>query len=310
MHLSDYFRVLYKRRWVAIPAFLIVFVAGAMNTLRQTPIYEARVQLLMSPTRQTPATIDQMFQGGDNFYYDDFYQTQYRILQSRSLAKRTIDAMKLWDAPRLGNGPAPQGSISVDRPHLDGRRNRHRLGQEAVRVRGPASAEYAAPSRRATRSAAQSSRIDEFLGGLSINPIRNSRMVEIRYDSTDPQFAAAAANALSQGVHRTRTWSSEFSASKDAADWLGGRLAEQRRAVEASEAALQTYQGEERRSLGYRQRRRTSSSQRLTDLNAALTKAKTERINKEALYNQLKAAEARGRSTRFRLCWRTTTSRN
>jgi hypothetical protein len=25
---------------VAIPAFLIVFVAGAMNTLRQTPIYE------------------------------------------------------------------------------------------------------------------------------------------------------------------------------------------------------------------------------------------------------------------------------
>ena len=28
--------------------------------------------------------------------------------------------------------------------------------------------------------------------------------------------------------------------------------------------------------------------QRLTDLNAALIKAKTERINKEALYNQLK----------------------
>src|SRR5262249_23035040 len=32
--------------------------------------------------------------------------------------------------------------------------------------------------------------------------------------------------------------------------------------------------------------------QRLTDLNAALTKAKTERINKEAAYKQLKAAEA------------------
>ena len=32
--------------------------------------------------------------------------------------------------------------------------------------------------------------------------------------------------------------------------------------------------------------------QRLTDLNGALTKAKTERINKEALYNQLKAAES------------------
>ena len=39
---------------------------------------------------------------------DDFYQTQYRILQSRTLAKQTIDAMKLWDAPRLGNGPEPK----------------------------------------------------------------------------------------------------------------------------------------------------------------------------------------------------------
>src|SRR5262249_16419398 len=34
--------------------------------------------------------------------------------------------------------------------------------------------------------------------------------------------------------------------------------------------------------------------QRLTDMNAALTKAKTDRINKEALYNQLKAAEGSG----------------
>src|SRR5439155_6917610 len=33
---------------------------------------------------------------------------------------------------------------------------------------------------------------------------------------------------------------------------------------------------------------------RLTDLNAALTKAKTERINKEALHNQLKSAESAG----------------
>jgi len=33
-------------------------------------------------------------------------------------------------------------------------------------------------------------RIDEFLAGLSILPVRASRIVEVRYASTDPVFAA------------------------------------------------------------------------------------------------------------------------
>ncbi len=35
----------------------------------------------------TVATLDQMFQSQDGWYNDDFYQTQYRILQSRSLGE-------------------------------------------------------------------------------------------------------------------------------------------------------------------------------------------------------------------------------
>jgi hypothetical protein len=33
-------------------------------------------------------------------------------------------------------------------------------------------------------TAAQSGRIDEFLGGLSVVPVRNSQIVEIRYSSS------------------------------------------------------------------------------------------------------------------------------
>ena len=33
-HLSDYLRVVYKRRWVAAAAFLLVFVYAATSTLR------------------------------------------------------------------------------------------------------------------------------------------------------------------------------------------------------------------------------------------------------------------------------------
>src|SRR3954447_6969913 len=112
-HLLDYVRTVYKRRWIAIPLFLLVFVFGSLNAARQTPIYRARTQLMIEKDTPSVATLDQMFQAQDGWYNDEFYQTQYRILQSRSLAKKTIDAMKLWDAPRLGNGPEPKATLSV-----------------------------------------------------------------------------------------------------------------------------------------------------------------------------------------------------
>ena len=65
-------------------------------------------------------------------------------------------------------------------------------------------------------------------------------------------------------------------------------------AVEDERSGAAGLPGEERRRRRSPTAPRTSSSQRLTDLNAALTKAKTERINKEALYNQLKSAEGTG----------------
>ena len=104
-HLLDYVRVIYKRRWIALPVFLIVMTFGVINTLRQTSVYQGRVQLLIEKDTPNVATLDQMFNAQDGWFLDDFYQTQYRILQSRSLARRSVDLLGVWDAPRLGNGP-------------------------------------------------------------------------------------------------------------------------------------------------------------------------------------------------------------
>jgi capsular exopolysaccharide synthesis family protein len=294
--LMDYVRVLYKRRWIAAPVFLVVFVVGAINAVRQTPVYQSRVQMLIETDAPKVAKLDQMFQTQDGWYNDDFYQTQYRILQSRSLAKKTIDSMKLWDAPRLGNGPVPKATISLTGFFWTGVNSLIALAKKPF-ADDPPQAQNAQTSPGATdkagETAAQSARIDEFLSGLSIMPVRNSRIVEIRYASSDPEFAAQAANAVAK-AYIEQNMEYRFNASKDAADWLAGRLAEQRKALEASEAALQAYK-EKNGAVSVADNASSNIVvQRLTDLNAALTKAKTERINKEAQYNQLQAAQASG----------------
>ncbi len=81
--------------------------------------------------------------------------------------------------------------------------------------------------------------------------------------------------------------------SKEAGDFLSDRLKDQKKAVEDSERALQRVQGGQRRG-GDRRGNVDIAVQRLTELNTALIKARTERINKEALYNQLKSMQSAG----------------
>jgi succinoglycan biosynthesis transport protein ExoP len=294
-HVMDYVRVVYKRRWLVLPVFLIVFVVGTVNALRQIPVYQAHVQLLIESDTPKVARLDQMFQS-ENYWDDEFRQTQFRILQSRTLTKRTIDAMQLWEAPKLGHGPDSKGSISFTGLAWSSVMFVIDWAKQPFADKAPVAASVpptpADAALRKAETAKQSARIDDFLGGVSIVPIRNSRIVEVRYSSTDPEFAAEAANALVK-TYIQQNMESKFTTSKDATDFLSEKLAEQRKALDASEAALQAYK-EKNGTVSVADSASNIVVARLSDLNTALTKAKTDRINKEALYNQLKSAQGSG----------------
>ena len=291
-HIWDYVRVVYKRRWIALPAFLLVVAVMTFNSMRETPVYRSQVQLLIEKDAPTVARLEQMFQSQEGWYNDEFYQTQHRILQSRSLAKRTIDGMKLWDAPRLGNGPEPKGGISpagIVWGAVDGA---VALAKRPFTDPPPPAPAATVEQPAADENAAQSARISEFLGGLSIVPVRNTRLVEIRYTSSDPVFAAGAANAVA-AAYIQQNMEFKLNTSKEAGDFLSERLAEQRNAVEASERALQEFK-EKNGAVAIADGASSISVQQITDLNAALIKAKTERITKESLFNQLQSMQASG----------------
>jgi capsular exopolysaccharide synthesis family protein len=291
-HFMDYVRVIYKRRWIALPVFLILFVIGAINAFRETPIYQASVQLLIQKDAPKVASLDQLFEGQDSSE-DDFIQTQFRILQSRTLARKTLDALNLWSAPRLGNGPEEHASISFTGLVGTAAGTAIELAKKPfTHSAPPAPVKTEAVDDALPETTAQSERIDEFLGGLAIVPVRGSQIAEIRYSSTDPIFAAQAANTVAK-AYIEQNLESKFNTSKEATDWLSDRLTEQRKAVEASEAALQAYK-EQNGGVSIVDGGSNIVVQRLTDLNSALTKAKTERFNKEAAYNQLKSAEVTG----------------
>ena len=105
-HFVDYLRLISKRRWTAIPAFVVIVAGTVAMTSMAIPIFEARAQLLIEAETQNVVTFKEVVE--QEMTTVEYYTTQFRILQSRALARTTIERLKLWDHPEL------IGNVAVD----------------------------------------------------------------------------------------------------------------------------------------------------------------------------------------------------
>ncbi|MEN3339611.1 MAG: polysaccharide biosynthesis transport protein, partial [Acidobacteriota bacterium] len=279
VHLLDYVKVLYKRRWTAATAFVIVLGAVTIYAFTATPVFEAKARLLIESDERNVVSFKQVVE--EDQTKQDYYQTQYNILQSRVLARKTLDTLKLWNTSPFGGQATNQGfSVRKAVAGIPAAIRTVFSREKPVRETGVSGAD---------ETAAQSRAIDSFLVSLTVAPIRNSRLVDVKYRSTDAALAAQIANALARN-YIEQNLEYKFMASKEASDWLGSRLGEERKQVELAETRLQQYR--EQNDAISLEDRQNIVVQKLGDLNAAVTRAKTERIQKEAMYNQLRLSQA------------------
>lgn len=266
-----YLQILYRRRYIAVTTFLAVVIIVALYSFTATRIYQGSVRILIEPDAPNVVSFQEVFEQSEGA--DDYYETQYRILQSRGLARRTLDQLELWSHPQF-----------VQRPRLTVR------GVLMTPVN--AVARWFEPPRPieppdAAETRAQSRVIDRFLDDLSVEAVRFSRLVDVSYRSFDPVLASRIANALAD-AYIEQSLELRSNTTKEASEFLVEQLAEQRKKLEASEQALQAYR--ERTGSISLEDRQNVVVQRLADLNAAVTKANTTRIQKEAAHNQVRAA--------------------
>ena len=210
-HLTDYLKVLHKRRWTAATAFLLVLAGVTVYTFTATPIFEARTRLLIEAENPNVVTFKEVID--EDQAKADYYQTQYNILQSRALARKTIESLGLWDHPLLNRDAARARGFSVTRA----------IGGAFGLVTGLFSSAPAAAAADAAAAGeeteAQSRAIDTLLAKLTVSPIRNSRLVDVKFRSPDAALSTRVVNALAKN-YIDQNLEYKFSASKEANDWL------------------------------------------------------------------------------------------
>ncbi len=273
--------ILLRRKGTVLLAAALVVLIGLIYTFTATPIY--RGTLLMQIERQEgqvvkykDVTPDEDARSGQ-----DFYQTQYELLKSRNLARRVIDQLGLEPQGRKQADEASEsflgnlaGSFQVWLAGI--------LGAETKTTGDPGQAEPDLPPGDQEKA---------LLANLNIEPVRNSRLVKISYESPRPAEAAAVPNAIANNFINMNL-ERRFEASSYATRFLQEQLQQARVTLEDSEKRLVQYSRE--REIIDSENRLSTLMARLQEMTTSLVKAEAARIESEAAYLGLTDADNPG----------------
>ena len=271
VHLRDYWKVIQKRRWVIFAIFLIVVVSTAIVTFSMRPVYRGTTTIQIN--KENPQIVDFKEVFTVNTTDLDYYQTQYKILESRNLARRVIQTLKLGDHPELNSGLEnsfwPSWAVEFTKnlprwvPFLP----------DAGQTLGDGKKE----------EVRESFLVNRFLDRVKIEPIRNSRLAKIHFDSHYPDLSMEVSNTLAL-AYIQQNLETRFTATEKAKEWLSGQLEDLKGKVERADETVQGF-GSKHDIISLEEKENVTM-QRLMELNEALAKAETERMAKEALYRQ------------------------
>src|SRR5262245_29639638 len=250
-HLYDYLLILRKHQWLILSFLLAVVTIVSIATFRMQPVYlaTARIEIDRENTNFLP------FQGADSYDYmmdlDNYIETQSRILTSETLALQTIRNSGLIPHADLPEGSASEAITS-------GSLMNHKRPPE----------------------------LGAFLGGLGVKRVPQSRLLDVSFESTNPDLAAQILNAHIANFME-QNFRSKYEASAKATTWLTDQLSELKVKVQNSEDARLTY--ERQHQIWELDDKQNITTQRLNDLNRELTEAQNDRMRKEALFEFAKA---------------------
>jgi len=278
IHILDRFAILYRYRQIAITVFILTTAVLMIQGYTNVKLFQARAQLQIEDERSTAVP---GLNSGENTYYEDpepYYNTQFRILKGRDLARRVIRRLKLETIPEFNGTAVPQPTPLSMLRDLEAR----------VRALVRRSPEESAPREtpKIDETPDESALVSAFLARVAVEPIRTSRLVDVTFVSIDPKFAALAVNTLAD-EYTEQNLAIKLESSQNMLSWLAKELEKQQQKVQESEQSLATYRDKQNAmSLDDKQNIVTT---RLTALNDALIRARTTKAQKEALYSQVKA---------------------
>jgi len=256
-------------------------------------LYTATAVLKIDPQNPTVTTVQSVGNAAESSL--DYYPTQHLLMRSRRLATKVIDELKLGSNESFTR-------ISITDSSMKGRISSYIFGKinyfisllEAfapVAEKGPPKTEQK-PAPTAQKSEPQSGAIQQhlepktsgwegrYLGLLTVNPVKGTRLVEVKFDTPNPALSQLLANAHARGFIALNMETRQ-EITDEARQFLNEKNAELKKAVEQAEDKLNRFR--QAHGVVSMDKGENVEVDRLVALNAQLTAARAQRLDAESL---------------------------
>ena len=214
---------------------LLVGAIAAFVAYSLTPIYRATTTLYMEPAKPKVVSIEEVYSGISGSR--EQLQTQAEILKSRELAAKLVKRLKLATNPAIDPRQAPP-ALKVSIPWQDW------IPAEWLPWI-PAGWLPEATATPLSEDALTNAAIGAVMSNLDVQPVRNSILIKVSFESTDRNLAAKLANTMAE-VYIENDLDARLQMTQQAASWLTDRVKGLKENVEASERALQQFRDREK----------------------------------------------------------------
>ncbi len=219
----DYIRVLYQGRWVILISFLAVVLSTLYYTFTTEPVYEASAKIMVE---QQTGMGQSLFDFSTMMKKETMINNQVEILKSRSLAEivvRDLRASEYTGQLRLlGNEPDGSG------------RN---YGQKKLREWFGSDYDESQVDPQVLLDALT----EDLRESISVMPIRNTDMIDIKVSALSPFEAAYVANAVALAYKEMNQAQSQAEV-RQVKNFLEDQLTKVREELASSEERLKYYQ--------------------------------------------------------------------
>lgn len=248
---AQYWKQLWRIKWMVIGCSVAGIVLGLVIAAFQTPIFRAKTVLELQTVNQNFLDMKGIDPVGGQDGLETFLQTQIQLLSSNSLLTRTMLKVQESTPPEV---KVPQASGL-------------RFSQGVV------------PERTiATKDA-----VHEIARTMVVKGSGLTRLVEIQTESPNPQLAANFANTLAE-QYMDQNMENRWDSMKRSGEWLTKKVQELRGKLEAAEQAMNSYA--QSAQLVYTSDKDNVAMEQLRHLESELSTARTDKISKQARYEQ------------------------
>ena len=278
--LREYLRVLIKRRWIIATIFTVLVLTVAIMTFTATPIYQATARIIIEKENPNLMSIQEVMAVDSTG--TDYYQTQYKIIESRVVAREVIRKLDLENSPEFF--PEPKDNVVANLKRSMGQALTGAKDWVVSLLQTGEDPDTAGASAEENLSL-DSELVSALIGRVEVSPIRNSRLVDVTMEAKDPVMSARMANAL-VSAYIGQNLETKLLAAKGAVEWLGERINDERKKVEIAEKALLAYKEKHQIITDFSSDAENITAQKLAELNAQVLDAESQRVKVETRYQQ------------------------